>query len=167
METYRQRQLAEIGKWLARDGSPASRPPESQELLSAEQSLARIARDAAAARQALPDHEAVQTEAARAVGEATARRNAAHRACILAIVAEHIEQNLVPALKHAQQLERSAWQIHDALDQRADHAGAAEIRTAIHRVKTRQYERAASAAEGRAFSDRLLVDPSAELGSDQ
>ena len=72
LETYRQRQLAEIGKWLARDGSPASRPPESQELLSAEQSLARIARDAAAARQALPDHEAVQTEAARAVGEATA-----------------------------------------------------------------------------------------------
>jgi hypothetical protein len=136
------------------------------ELLTAEQSLARIQRDAAAARSSLPTHETVQSEAARYVAETTARRDQAHRDCVLATVAEHIERHLVPTISRAQALERVVWEVHDHLAQRGDHAGASEIRTAMHRVKTRQYERAASAAEGRAFSDRLLVDPSAELGSD-
>jgi len=52
LETLRQRRLAELGKWLASSGSPDQRPTEPAELLRAEQSLARIQRDAAAARSA-------------------------------------------------------------------------------------------------------------------
>jgi hypothetical protein len=172
LENKRQRHLMEIGSWLARDGSPASRPAspasrpaEPPELLLSEQRLARLTRDVAAARLALPDCEQIQSAAARAVGEATAHRDAAHRQAILQAVAEHVEQHLVPALRHAQQMERLAWQMHDLLAQRDDHVGAAEIRTRMHRTLTAQYAASASAADGRAFSDRLLVDPSAELGS--
>ena len=129
-------------------------------MLSAEQSLARIAHDAAAARSALPTHEDVQSAAARRVGEATARRNEAHRQAILQAVAEHVEQHLVPALRHAQQMERLAWQMHDLLAQRDDHVGAAEIRTRMHQVKTAQFAASASAAEGRAFpTGSLWIHP--------
>ena len=50
-------------------------------------------------------------------------------------------------LRHAQEMERLAWQIHDVLAQRGDHAGVTEIRTRMHGAKTAQLAPAASAAE--------------------
>jgi hypothetical protein len=166
LENKRQQFLSIIGSWLGAGGLPP-RPTEPTDLLEVEQRIARLQRDAAAARSALPDHEAVQSEAARYVAEATARRNAALRSAILAAVADCIERRLTPALQTAQEIERVIWEVSDHLAQRDDHAGVSEIRTRMYRIKTAQLAPPASAAAGRAFSDRILVDPSAELGPDR
>jgi hypothetical protein len=162
LENKRREYLSTIGAWLGAGGLPP-RPTEPRDLLEVEQRIAHLRRDAAAARSALPTHEDVQSAAARYLAEATARRNAAHRSAILQTVAEHIEQRLTPALQTAQEIERAIWEVHDHLAQRDDDDAVTEIRTRMHRIKTAQLAPTASAAAGRAFSDRILVDPSAAL----
>jgi hypothetical protein len=67
-------------------------------LLQAERRTVETARDAAAARQALPEVEVRVAGVAARVRDLAQRRNAAHRAAVLEVVGDYIRETVVPAI---------------------------------------------------------------------
>src|SRR5262249_24058176 len=131
----------------------------------AEERVAETARDAAAARQALPDHEAVVSAAARHVNELTRERDRLHREVVLEAIADHLQHRLVPAIRAMRTTEKAAWDVADAFSRLGDDATAQRIAEVIGATKGSTVPPAADVSAGRAFLAAVLHDPSRELGA--
>jgi hypothetical protein len=98
LEALRQADAVTLGAWLA-EGSRGQRPEPSPATLAAEQHLAELIRDDAAAAAAMPEHRARAEAAAARVQSAIAQRDAAVRQVAMEAVKELVTGELLPALR--------------------------------------------------------------------
>jgi hypothetical protein len=166
LEDKRQQFLSTIGVWLGAGGLPP-RPSEPPDLVEVEQRIGRLQRDSAAARRALPDHEAVQAAAHRHDLESTARRDRALKTAILESVADYLDRRYVAAMWEARSHEAAAWNVFDALDKAGDTDTARRCVELIRGAKLLLRCPPAQPEKGQAFIAALLRDPaSAQIGGD-
>jgi hypothetical protein len=164
LEDKRREFLSIIGGWLGAGALPP-RPMEPSDLVDLEQRIGRLQRDSAAARSAMPDHEAVQAAAHRQLLQSTARRNRALTAAILESVADYLDRQYVPTMRTAREHEKTIWDIHDAL-QPNDPQTAQRIAELIRLRKSQLSIPKPEPERGAAWLAALACDPSAPLGSD-
>jgi hypothetical protein len=154
----------EVGSYVA-NGCKGNRPTPPRELVEAERALAQAAEDARVARHALPTHEAVVTEAAKLVGELTARREQALRDAVLEAIADHLDRRYSTPMEAARAAEKVAWDIADGLTETGDPQTAQRVAEAIRAAKSRLTTPKPEPQRGKAFLAALMRDPaSAQLG---
>ena len=146
-----------VGGWIAR-GAVGARP-EPGELTFAERAYADATEDARIAAAAIPTHEAVASEAAAHLNELVARREQMLRSAILEIVADHLSDGYLPAMRIARQHEKDVWDVADALTQSGDARTAESVIQRLRDFKARLALPTAEPARGATFLRQLLIDP--------
>jgi len=152
-----------VAAWLS-GGMQGPRPEPSEPLLQCERRVAETARDAAAARQALPDHEAVVAEAAKLVSQLSTDRTKACVSSAIEAAKQFCADHLVPAIAAFRRAEHELRNLEDALTVAVHYGAAEQLREIINAAKSAAPPKP-DVAVGTRFLAELLRDPMAELGA--
>jgi hypothetical protein len=162
-----------LGTWLA-GGADGERPQPSARTLAAERAVAALARDAVAARSALPEYEAkVQLCAERVRDLGIARRDVAYRVAVEA-VREFLDTEFRPAIQRLLASEAKAWSVERALRDLGNGADPSFVALGCS-VEVAEAIRAAKFAErgphdhetGKRLIDRLMTNAEVTFEEDR
>ena len=151
-----------LSTWLACDRQ-GPRPQPSKALLEAERRVAETARDAAAARSALPNHQSAAQRAAEHRNTLVQRRSEAHKAVVLEAVSEFIAGPFTDALRLFRGVEGRIAAIEAHFQQTGDIVSAQAVRALATNACGLVPDMGGDGRSGSVLVAMLLRDPAASL----
>ena len=151
-----------LAAWLASD-MQGPRPQPSRALIEAERRVVEAARDAAAARSALPDHQAAAQRAAEHANAISRHRSEVHKAAIIEAVSEFVSGPFTDALRVFRGCECRVAAIEAHFQQTGDFTMVEQIRAIAAKACKAVPDMGGDARAGAMIVARLLANPAGNL----
>ena len=151
-----------LGAWLASD-MQGPRPQPSKALLEAERRAVETARDAAAARSALPDHQAAVQRASAHRNTLVQRQVEVRKAAVLEAIDEYLQNKFLPALRIFRAHESRVAALEGHYREIGDLATASQIHAIAEKAHRLVPLMSPDALGGRMLVQQLLENPAASL----